>query len=76
MAYNPELAKRVRQWFHRHRVIAEGKRMMSGLCVMVHSKICLGVECDRLVVSLAMPDLIADFFGHSPDSLADRRAGD
>lgn len=53
MAYDPELAARVRQWFHRQGVTTEEKRMMGGLCFLVDGKMCLGVESERLMVRLA-----------------------
>jgi len=52
MAFDPDLAARVRQWFHRQGVTTEEKRMMGGLCFMVAGKMCLGVESDRLMVRL------------------------
>lgn len=52
MAYDPELAARVRQWFHQQGVTAEEKRMMGGLCFLVDGKMCLGVESERLMVRL------------------------
>lgn len=52
MAYDPELAARVRQWFQRQGVTTEEKRMMGGLCFLVDSKMCLGVESERLMVRL------------------------
>lgn len=52
MAFNPDLAGRVRQWFHRQGVATEEKRMMGGLCFMVDGKMCLGVETDRIMVRL------------------------
>ena len=52
MAYDPELAARVRQWFCRQAITAEEKRMMGGLCFLVDGKMCLGVESERLMVRL------------------------
>lgn len=52
MAFDPDLAERVRQWFHRQGVTPEEKRMMGGLCFMVDGKMCLGVDSDRLMVRL------------------------
>ncbi len=52
MAFDPALAERVRQWFHRNGVATEERRMMGGLCFMVDGKMCLGVESDRLMVRL------------------------
>lgn len=56
MAYDPDLAARVRQWFHSQGVAIEEKRMMGGLCFLANGKMCLGVESDRLMVRLD-PDL-------------------
>lgn len=52
MAYNPDLAARVRQWFRSQGVATEEKRMMGGLCFLANGKMCLGVESDRLMVRL------------------------
>ena len=53
MAYDEQLATRVRQFFSARKVAAEEKRMMGGLCFMVAGKMCVGVEKDRLMVRLA-----------------------
>jgi len=52
MAYNEYLAERVRAELKRHRVPVEEKAMMGGLCFMVHDKMCVGVDHDRLMVRL------------------------
>lgn len=52
MAYDPDLAARVRQWFRSQGVATEERRMMGGLCFLANGKMCLGVESDRLMVRL------------------------
>lgn len=52
MAFNAELADRVRVFFRDRSVSVEEKRMMGGLCFMVNGKMCVGVEKDRLMVRL------------------------
>ncbi|MBL9174823.1 MAG: TfoX/Sxy family protein [Verrucomicrobiales bacterium] len=52
MAFDPDLAARVRRWFHSQGVVIEEKRMMGGLCFLANGKMCLGVESDRLMVRL------------------------
>ncbi len=52
MAYNEQLAKRIRDFLGDARVRVEEKRMMGGLCFMVNGKMCVGVEKDRLMVRL------------------------
>ncbi len=52
MAFDPDLAERVRRWFARKGVCAEEKRMMGGLCFMVDGKMCIGVESTRLMLRL------------------------
>ena len=56
MAYDEQLAERVRGYFKRHRKRFEEKRMMGGLCFLVDSKMCVGVEKQRLMVRLD-PDI-------------------
>lgn len=52
MAYNEQLAARVRKVFSKRRVTFEEKRMMGGLCFLVDGKMCVGVEKERLMVRL------------------------
>jgi TfoX/Sxy family transcriptional regulator of competence genes len=52
MAYNEQLAVRVRGDFRRRKVAFTEKPMMGGLCFLVHDKMCVGVEKDRLMVRL------------------------
>lgn len=52
MAFNEQLASRVRAFFNEKNVATEEKRMMGGLCFMVDDKMCVGVESDRLMVRL------------------------
>lgn len=50
MAFDEQLAERVRSEFARRSVTFEEKRMMGGLCFLVDGKMCLGVEGERLMV--------------------------
>ena len=52
MAYNEQLASRVRNVFANRQVPFEEKRMMGGLRLLVDDKMCVGVEKERLVVRL------------------------
>jgi len=52
MAYDMNLAARVRDWLHHQGAAVEEKKMMGGLCFMVDGKMCLGVEARRLMVRL------------------------
>lgn len=52
MAYNENLAERIRGSFRRRRRIFVEKQMMGGLCYMVDDKMCVGVTDDRLMVRL------------------------
>ncbi|MDR4470642.1 MAG: TfoX/Sxy family protein [Nitrospira sp.] len=48
MAYDERLAKRIRGYFKRRKGVEE-KRMFGGLCFMLNSHMCCGVEKDRLM---------------------------
>ena len=63
MAYDEQLADRVRRIFHERNIAFEEKRMMGGLCFMVDGKMCVGVEKMRLMVRLD-PDIYDDALGH------------
>ena len=52
MAYDEQLAERVRRSFRLRKVSFEEKRMMGGLCFMVDSKMCVGVDKDRLMARI------------------------
>ncbi len=52
MAYDENLAERVRAQLKGMRVGFEEKRMMGGLCFMVSGKMCVGVEKDRLMARI------------------------
>jgi len=52
MAYDEQLAGRVRKSFAKRKVAFEEKRMMGGLCFLVDDKMCVGVEKERLMVRL------------------------
>lgn len=56
MAYEEELADRVRRHFRGAEVAWEEKKMMGGLCFMVDEKMCVGVSEDRLMVRLDPAD--------------------
>lgn len=47
MAYDENLADRVRQVLQKKRVVFEEKKMMGGLCFMVDDKMCLGLDTDK-----------------------------
>jgi len=52
MAYNENLANRVREIISvTHKNVLE-KKMFGGLCFMVNDKMCVGVEHERLMVRL------------------------
>lgn len=62
MAYNEQLAGRIRDRLASLRLSTEEKRMMGGLCFMVRDRMCVGVYEDRLMVRLdplAMPAALA-----------------
>ena len=62
MAYNEQLAARIRNYLTALRLPMEEKRMMGGLCFMVRDKMCVGVTDDRLMVRIdpeTMPDALA-----------------
>ncbi|MBL0356613.1 MAG: TfoX/Sxy family protein [Chitinophagaceae bacterium] len=50
MAYNEQLADRVRELISETHHITEEKRMFGGLCFMVNDKMCVGVEAERMMV--------------------------
>jgi TfoX/Sxy family transcriptional regulator of competence genes len=52
MAYNVQLADRIREIIAITHDQVEEKRMFGGLCFMVNGKMCLGVETERLMVRL------------------------
>ena len=52
MAYDENLAERIRDGFKKSRVRFEEKRMMGGLCFLVDGKMCVGVEKDRLMARI------------------------
>jgi len=52
MAYDEQLAERVRRAFRHRKVAFEEKRMMGGLCFLVDAKMCVGIERNRLMVRL------------------------
>ena len=52
MAFDEQLAERVRQAFQQRKVKFEEKRMMGGLCFMVEGKMCVGIEKERLMARI------------------------
>ena len=52
MAYDEQLADRVRQSLRQRSVPFDVKQMMGGLCFMVDGKMCVGVEKDRLMARI------------------------
>jgi len=52
MAYDEQLAERIRRSFGRRNVTFEEMRMMGGLCFMVAAKMCVGVEKNRLMARI------------------------
>lgn len=56
MAYDEQLAARVRSSFGKARVRFYEKRMMGGLCLLVDGKMCVGVERNRLMARID-PDI-------------------
>ena len=52
MAYNEQLADRVREIIAATHKKVDEKRMFGGLCFMVNDKMCVGVEQERLMVRL------------------------
>lgn len=56
MAFDEQLAERIRRGFQKTRVRFAEKRMMGGLCFMVDGKMCVGVEKNRLMVRIDPAD--------------------
>lgn len=56
MAFEEQLASRVRAQFRNRSVSFEEKRMMGGLCILVDGKMCVGVDKDRLMVRIDPAD--------------------
>lgn len=52
MAYNEQLAARLRSGFQAAGVRPEEKPMMGGLCFLVDGKMCVGVEKNRLMARI------------------------
>lgn len=52
MAYNEQLASRVREMIEQTHSRVIEKKMFGGLCFMVNDKMCVGVESERLMVRL------------------------
>jgi TfoX/Sxy family transcriptional regulator of competence genes len=52
VAFDEELAERVRSEFARRSILFDEKKMMGGLCFMVDGKMCVGIAAARLMVRL------------------------
>ena len=52
MAYDENLANRVRELISLTHTNVDEKKMFGGLCFMVNGKMCVGVERERLMVRL------------------------
>jgi TfoX/Sxy family transcriptional regulator of competence genes len=52
MAYDEQLATRIRRGFSKQQVRFEEKRMMGGLCFLVDGKMCIGAEKNRLMARI------------------------
>ena len=59
MAYDEQLADRVRTVIRQKNVPFEEKKMMGGLCIMVDDKMCVGVVKDQLMARID-PDVYKD----------------
>jgi TfoX/Sxy family transcriptional regulator of competence genes len=52
MAFDEDLAQRVRNALKEDAVAFDEKKMMGGLCFMVDGKMCVGIETDRLMARI------------------------
>lgn len=52
MAFDEQLAQRVRELFAAREAPVEEKRMMGGLCFLVNGKMCVGIEKERLMARI------------------------
>ena len=59
MAYDEQLADRVRTMIRQKNVPFEEKKMMGGLCIMVDDKMCVGVVKNQLMTRID-PDIYTD----------------
>lgn len=67
MAYNEELANRVRPYFAGKKHVEE-KKMFGGVCFMLNDKMCVGVNKDHLMVRFdpEMQDQVMERRGARP----------
>ena len=74
MAFNEQLANRVREIISRTHENIEEKKMFGGLCFMVNDKMCVGVEMDRLMVRFdpAKTDELMEKEGITPMNFTSR----
>ncbi len=68
MAYNEKIADRIRVIIAATHTITEEKKMFAGLCFMVHDKMCVGVNEDRVMIRFNpnIQDEIMEKAGCSP----------
>jgi TfoX/Sxy family transcriptional regulator of competence genes len=52
MPYDEHLADRIRRVFRDQGISYEDKKMMGGICFLVHDKMCLGVVKDKLMARI------------------------
>ncbi len=60
MAYDNLLVDRIEQYLAECKVAFETKKMFGGLCFMIDSKMCLGVESNRIMLRLN-PEYYEDY---------------
>ncbi len=56
MAYDEQLADRIRRTFQSRKVLFDEKKMFGGLCYMVDDKMCVGVHTTDLMVRIDPDD--------------------
>ncbi len=59
MAFDENLADRIRQYFNQKKVQFIDKKMMGGLCFMVDDKMCVGIIKDTLMARID-PEIYED----------------
>jgi TfoX/Sxy family transcriptional regulator of competence genes len=52
MAYDENLADRIRKLLHEKRVLFKEKKMMGGLTFMIHDKMCVGIVNNDLMARI------------------------
>jgi len=68
MAYDEQLADRVRELIAEKQKNIEEKKMFGGLCFMVNDKMCVGVEQERLMLRInpSKYEEVMEMEGYSP----------